>query len=138
MCIRDRTASIGSFSKVSDNAIINEGVQVGSGVFIGDSVIVGENTTINSNVSIYHEVELGKDCIIHSGTVLGSDGLGFARDGENWEKIDHLGRVIIGDRVEIGSNCSIDRGSIGDTILEEQVKLDNKVHIAHNLSLIHI
>tara|TARA_B100000686_G_scaffold243525_1_gene252462 strand:+ start:17849 stop:18847 length:999 start_codon:yes stop_codon:yes gene_type:complete len=129
------TASIGSFSKVSDNAIINEGVQVGSGVFIGDSVIVGENTTINSNVSIYHEVELGKDCIIHSGTVLGSDGLGFARDGENWEKIDHLGRVIIGDRVEIGSNCSIDRGSIGDTILEEQVKLDNKVHVAHNVHI---
>ena len=102
---------------------------------IGESTIIGDKTVIHSNVSIYHSVSIGQECIIHAGSVVGSDGLGFAREGQDWAKIEHLGEVIIGNNVEIGSNCSIDRGSVGNTCLDDQVKLDNNVHLAHNVKL---
>ena len=121
-------ANIGPYCVIGPNVEIGEKVSIGSGVVVGKSSKIGNETLIYSNVSIYHSVFIGSKSIIHSGTVIGSDGLGFAREGENWVKIEHLGRVIIGDNVEIGSNCSIDRGSIGDTFLEDQVKLDNQVH----------
>lgn len=129
------SANIGPFSHISDDVEIGDQVSIGSGVFIGKSSKIGSKSIINSNVSIYHSVILGSETTIHSGSVIGSDGLGYARNGENWVKIEHLGKVIIGDNVEIGSNCSIDRGSVGDTFLDDQVKLDNNVHIAHNVSL---
>jgi len=128
-------ATIGSFCKISDNVEIGDHVIVGSGVVIGESTRIGDRSIIQSNVSIYHSVTIGNDCIIHSGSVIGSDGLGFARDGEDWEKIEHLGEVILGNNVEVGSNCSIDRGSAGNTMLDDQVKLDNNVHLAHNVHL---
>ena len=84
---------------------------------------------------MYDSVELGKDCIIHSGAVIGSDGLGFAKENNEWVKIEHLGRVLIGNNVEIGSNSTVDRGSIGDTVIGENVKIDNQVHIAHNVAI---
>ena len=127
------SANIGPFCKISDDVEIGDKVSIGSGVTIGSSSKVGDKTLIYSNVSIYDSVSIGTNCIIHSGTVIGSDGLGFARAGENWVKIEHLGKVIIGDDVELGSNCSIDRGSVGDTHLDDQVKLDNDVHLAHNV-----
>ena len=75
------------------------------------------------------------DCIIHSGTVIGSDGLGFAKENNTWFKIEHLGKVIIHDEVEIGSNSSVDRGSVGDTLISKNVKIDNLVHLAHNVEI---
>ena len=128
-------ATIGSFCKISDNVEIGDHVIVGSGAVIGESTSIGDRSIIQANVSIYHSVTIGDDCIIHAGSVIGSDGLGFARDGEDWEKIEHLGEVILGNNVEIGSNCSIDRGSAGNTFLDDQVKLDNNVHLAHNVHL---
>jgi len=128
-------ATIGSFCKISDNVEIGDHVIVGSGAVIGESTSLGDRSIIQANVSIYHSVTIGEDCIIHAGSVIGSDGLGFARDGEDWEKIEHLGEVILGNNVEIGSNCSIDRGSAGNTFLDDQVKLDNNVHLAHNVHL---
>ena len=128
-------ATIGSFCKISENVEIGDHVIVGSGVVIGESTSIGNRTVIQANVSIYHSVTIGDDCIIHAGSVIGSDGLGFARDGEDWEKIEHLGEVILGNNVEVGSNCSIDRGSAGNTMLDDQVKLDNNVHLAHNVHL---
>ena len=102
---------------------------------INNSTKIGKKTVIHANSTIYDSVSIGANCIIHSGTVIGCDGLGFARDAENWVKIVHLGKVKIGDNVEIGANCSIDRGSVGDTIIENQVKLDNQVHVAHNVNI---
>ena len=103
------------------------------GVFIGHNVVVKSGTVIHSNASVYDSVEIGHDCIIHSGVVLGSDGLGFAKDNGAWVKIQHLGKVVIGNNVELGSNTTIDRGSVGDTILDDNVKIDNLVHLAHNV-----
>ena len=128
-------ATIGSFCNISENVEIGAHVIVGSGVVIGESTSIGHRSIIQANVSIYNSVTIGDDCIIHAGSVIGSDGLGFARDGEDWEKIEHLGEVILGNNVEIGSNCSIDRGSAGNTFLDDQVKLDNNVHLAHNVHL---
>jgi len=127
------SATVSSFCKISDNVEIGQEVQIGSGVVIGESTRIGDKTVIHSNASIYHSVSIGQECIIHAGSVIGSDGLGFAREGQDWEKIEHLGKVIIGNNVEIGSNCSIDRGSVGNTCLDDQVKLDNNVHLAHNV-----
>jgi len=109
------SATVSSFCKISDNVEIGEEVQIGSGVVIGEFTSIGDKTVIHSNVSIYHSVSIGQECIIHAGSVIGSDGLGFAREGQDWVKIEHLGEVIIGNNVEIGSNCSIDNrvNSIG-------------------------
>ena len=128
-------SSIANFVNISDGATIEDDVIIGSGAFIGENSIVRRGSRIYPNVAIYDSVEIGKNCIIHSGVVLGSDGLGFAKDKEEWVKIEHLGKVVIGDNVEIGSNTSIDRGSIGNTIVEDNVKIDNLVHLAHNVKI---
>ena len=128
----------GMYKTISDCAQISKWAG-GIGVHIHD--IQGENSVIRSgskiypNVTIYDSVEIGSNCIIHGGTVIGSDGLGFAKDKGEWVKIEHLGKVIIGDNVEIGSNTSIDRGSIGNTHIEDNVKIDNLVHLAHNVKI---
>lgn len=129
------TASIGPFCEIGEEAEIGEEVTIGSGVVIDNYTKIGNQTFIYPNTTIYQKVSIGCNCIIHSGTVIGSDGLGFAREGKDWVKIEHLGKVLIGDNVEIGANCSIDRGSVGDTCLSEQVKIDNQVHIAHNVRI---
>ena len=105
------------------------------GVFVGKGSKIGKGSIVHANVSLYDSVEIGQDCIIHSGTVIGSDGLGFAKDNNEWVKIEHLGKVQIGNNVEIGSNSTIDRGSIGDTVIGVNVKIDNQVHIAHNVTI---
>ena len=128
-----KTASISSFVTISDGVEIHDDVIIGSGVFIGPGSVVRKGTLIYPNVTVYDSVFIGSDCVIHSGAVLGSDGLGFAKEEDNWVKIEHLGKVLIGDNVEIGSNTSIDRGSVGDTQIEDDVKIDNLVHLAHNV-----
>ena len=109
--IVNRNVMIGPFSRIRDN------VEIGSGVYIGKNSKIEESTIIYPNVSIYHDIEIGSFCIIHSGSVLGSDGLGFAKENGEWFKIEHLGKVILGTKVELGANCSIDRGSVGNTLL---------------------
>ena len=130
-----KKSSVANFVNISDGVTIEDDVVIGSGVAIGENSVIGCGSKIYPNVTIYDSVEIGSNCIIHSGTVIGSDGLGFAKHKGEWLKIEHLGRVIIGDNVEIGSNTSIDRGSVGDTLVEDNVKIDNLVHLAHNVQI---
>ena len=112
-------ASIGDNTTISSNSVIGSGVEIGSDCYIG------------SNVNITHSI-LGDNNIIHQGTSIGQDGFGFSMSSKKHEKIPQVGRVIIGNNIEIGSNCSIDRGSLQDTIIKSGTKIDNLVHIAHN------
>ena len=117
---------------IEANVKIEDGVVIKAGVFIGTGSIIKKNTFINSNVSIYSNSLIGSDCIVHSGTVIGSDGLGFAKNGKKWEKIIHYGYVEIGNSVEVGAGCTIDKASSGKTVIKDGVKLDNQIHLAHN------
>ncbi len=125
-------AFIGPNVYIGKNVIIEKGVIINSGTFIGNSSVIKEGTIIHSNVTIYHSVEIGKNNLIHASSVIGSDGLGFAKNKNDWMKIEHLGNVITEENVEIGAACTIDRASMGSTIISNGVKLDNQVHIAHN------
>ncbi len=125
---------IANFAYISDNATIGNNVKIYPHVFIGDNVKIGDNTTLFSGVKIYHDCEIGSHCTFHSGTVIGPDGFGFAPNSENeYNKVPQIGNVIVEDHVEMGSNCTIDRATIGSTRIKKGVKLDNLVHIAHNV-----
>jgi len=118
------------------NSIIGDNCTIMAGSFIGDNVRIGNNTIIYPNVTIYRDCVIGDDCIIHSGTVIGSDGFGFAntKDGK-YIKIYQNGNVIIANDVEIGANCTIDRAVFKSTIIDNKVRIDNLVHIAHNCKI---
>ncbi len=120
------------------NAIIGDNCTLMSGAFIGDNATIGNNCTVYPNVTIYRDCTVGNDTIIHAGTVIGSDGFGFAttKDGQHI-KIYQNGNVTIGNNVEIGSNCTIDRAAFASTIIENMVRIDNLVHIAHNCKIGH-
>lgn len=130
---------IGEGTKVMPNVYIGKGSSVGkdctlmAGAYIGDNVTIGDNTIIYPNVTVYRDCKVGSDCIVHAGTVIGSDGFGFAntKDGK-YIKIYQNGNVEIGNDVEIGANCTIDRAVFKSTIIEDGVRLDNLVHIGHN------
>ena len=127
---------IGSFAHISKNVVLGNKVKIYPQVFIDENVHIGDNTTIYSGVKIYFDCKIGKNCIIHSGTIIGSDGFGFApQDNGEFKKIPQIGNVIIENNVEIGSNCSIDRATIGSTIIKQGVKLDNLIQIAHNVEI---
>ena len=128
-------ATISSFVTICDDVIIEDEVILMPGVFIGKGSRIGKGTVVYSNVSIYDQVEIGSNSIVHAGVVIGSDGLGFAKENNKWKKIEHLGKVILGEEVELGSNTTIDRGSVGNTIIGDNVKIDNQVHIAHNVQV---
>tara|TARA_A100001234_G_scaffold67180_1_gene58888 strand:- start:106 stop:1002 length:897 start_codon:yes stop_codon:yes gene_type:complete len=115
--------------------ILGKNVQIGENTVINGNCIIGNNVVLHDNISIYSGTKIGDNSIVHSGSVIGSDGFGFAPDGENWEKIAHLGGVEIGSNVEIGANSVIDRGALGNTIIGNGVKMDNHIHIAHNVSI---
>ena len=122
--------TIGKDSKISDNCIIE------NQVFIGNNVEIGEGTRIYPGVKILDDTKIGKNCIIHSSCSIGSDGFGFAQnDDGSFKKIPQTGNVIIGDNVEIGSNSTIDRATLGSTIIHKGVKLDNQIQIAHNVEI---
>lgn len=127
---------IGAFSYISEGAIIEDDVQIYPNSFIGKNVKIGANSIIYAGVKIYAGCAIGARNIIHSGSVIGSDGFGFApqKDG-TYKKIPQIGNVIFEDDVEIGSNCSIDRATMGTTIIRKGVKLDNLVHVAHNVEV---
>ena len=130
-----KNVTIGPFSVIEAGVIIGDDSNIGSHTVIDQKTSIGKNCKIFSNIHIYHGTNIGDNAIIHSGTVIGSDGFGFVTDQDINHKIPQNGNVIIGNDVEIGANCAIDRGTIGDTIIEEQCKLDNHVHLAHNVRL---
>jgi UDP-3-O-[3-hydroxymyristoyl] glucosamine N-acyltransferase len=130
-----RNVSIGAFTSIARGATIGDGCCIEANVSIGADVRVGAGTQIYPNVTIYHSVRVGERCIIHAGTVIGSDGFGFAPYQQRWVKIPQTGTVLLGDDVEIGSNCSIDRGALGDTVIGRGTKLDNLIQIAHNVKV---
>ena len=124
----------GKYSIAENNVLIGNNVKIHSHVHISENVEIGDNCVIYPGVKIYRNTVIGKNCIIHSGTVIGSDGFGFNKDDKgNNLKVIHNGNVVIEDNVEIGSNCSIDRATLGSTILKSGVKIDNLVQIAHNV-----
>jgi len=131
-----QTARIEHGAVIEEGAVIGDRVLVGAQSYIGVNSVVGEDTTLYPGVKIYKNCTVGRRCILHSNAVIGSDGFGFARDPNgNFIKIPHLGSVLIGDDVEIGANAAIDRGSMGNTKIGNGVKIDNLVHIAHNVHI---
>ncbi len=131
-CRISQDVTIGPFVTIGANVVVEDGVTLGPGVVIGADARIGEGSILHANVSIYRGVAIGKRVIIHSGTVIGADGFGYVFDGTAQVKIPQTGTVEIGDDVEIGANCCIDRATFGATVLGSHVKLDNLVHVAHN------
>jgi UDP-3-O-[3-hydroxymyristoyl] glucosamine N-acyltransferase len=128
-----KNVTIESGGVIQSGAKIGDGSTIGSNTVIGPNVIIGQNCRINANVTIYYNTKIGDNCLIHSGTSIGSDGFGFVTHEGIHEKIPQTGNVMIGNDVEIGSNCAIDRATIGTTSIGDMTKMDNLVHIAHNV-----
>jgi len=127
---------VGDFTVISDNASIGDGVQLYPQVYVGDQVKIGDGSILHPGVKIYEGCEIGANCVIHAGAIIGGDGFGFAPNQENnYEKVPQVGKVIIEDHVEIGANTTVDRATMGATILHKGVKLDNLVMIAHNVEV---
>lgn len=127
---------LGSFSYIGKNVKIGTNVKIYPNTFIGDNVTIGDNCLFYAGVRVYSETEIGSGCIFHSGTIIGSDGFGFAplEDG-TYSKIPQIGNVIIEDDVEIGAASTIDRATLGSTIIRKGVKLDNQIQVAHNVEI---
>ena len=131
-----KSSYVGHFSKIGKKSIIGEHCIIEDQVYIGENVKIGDNSKIYPGTKILDDTIIGDNCIIHSNCSIGSDGFGFApNDDGTYRKIPQTGNVIIGNDVEIGSNCSIDRATIGSTIVGEMTKIDNLVHIAHNVKI---
>ena len=120
---------------VHETAEIDDSVVIGPNVYIGPECKIGKNSIVHANSSLVMNVEIGKNTTIHFNSILGSDGFGYAPGKDGYIKIDQLGKLVIGDNVEIGAGCTIDRGAIDNTEIHNGVKLDNQVHIAHNVIL---
>jgi UDP-3-O-[3-hydroxymyristoyl] glucosamine N-acyltransferase len=120
---------------VGPGVALGSGVSIGAGCVIGDGVEIGDRSVLHPRVTIYPGVRIGKEAILHAGCVIGADGFGFVFTGGAYEKFPQVGRVEIGDRVEIGANCCIDRAALGVTSIGDGAKLDNLVHIAHNCKI---
>jgi UDP-3-O-[3-hydroxymyristoyl] glucosamine N-acyltransferase len=127
---------VAAFAYISDNVVVGNNVKLYSGVVIGNNVTIGDNTVLHPGVKIYHDCIIGANVTIHAGSVIGSDGFGFAplTDG-SYKKIPQIGNVVIEDFVEIGANVTIDRATMGSTLIGKGVKLDNLVQIAHNVEI---
>ena len=128
-------ASIGAFAVVESGASLGSGVTVGAHAFVGRDCRLGAGTRLAPRATLMFETILGERCFVQSGAVIGADGFGFAPTAGRWEKIEQLGRVRIGDDVEIGANTCIDRGAAGDTVIDDGVKIDNLVQIGHNVRI---
>lgn len=127
---------LGAFTYVGENVVIGNNVKIYPNVFIGDNVTVDDNTTIFAGAKIYSESQIGKNCTIHSGVIIGCDGFGFVPNEKGvYNKIPQIGNVIIEDHVDIGSATTIDRATLGSTIIRKGVKLDNQIQIAHNVEV---
>lgn len=131
-----KNAYIGAFAYIGKGAVIGDNVQIYPNTFIGNDVTIGDNSVIYPGVKIYFKTVIGKNCTIHAGSVIGADGFGFAPNNAGaYVKIAQIGNVVIEDNVEIGALVTIDRATMGSTIIREGVKLDNQNHIAHNVSI---
>ena len=128
-------ASIGAGAVIGAGACVGARTVVGPNCVVGDQARVGADCLLHANVTLYHRCEVGDRAILHSGCVIGADGFGFAPNEGRWEKIPQIGRVRIGDDVEVGACTAIDRGALEDTVIEEGVKLDNLIQVAHNVTI---
>ena len=128
----DPSAEVGPHAVIGAGATVAAGARIGSGCHIGRGVAVGEGSRLHPHVVVYDGCVIGRYCTVHGGAVIGADGFGLAWSGERWENIPQVGRVLIGDHVDIGANTTIDRGALGDTVIEDGVKLDNQIQIGHN------
>ena len=132
------SAQIAPTARVEAGAVVGEGAQIGerawigAGCYLGEGAAVGEDSRLHPSVVVYAGCRIGARALVHSGAVIGADGFGMAADEGRWIKVPQIGRVLIGDDVEIGANTTIDRGTVDDTVLEDGVKLDNQVQIGHN------
>jgi UDP-3-O-[3-hydroxymyristoyl] glucosamine N-acyltransferase len=126
------SASISAHVHIGDNVSIGEHVFINAGCVIEHDVLIDDGTVLEPNVTIKYGTKIGKQCHLYAGCVVGNDGFGYAEENGRWVKIPQVGNVIIGDHVDIGANSTVDRGAIDDTIIEEGVKLDNLIQIAHN------
>lgn len=127
---------IGAFAFIGENVIIGNGVKIFPNSYLGNNVIVGDNTIIQAGVKIYHDCVIGSNVKIHAGAVIGSDGFGFAPQSDGtFKKVPQIGNVIIEDNVEIGANATVDRATIGSTLIKKGAKLDNLIQVAHNVEV---
>jgi UDP-3-O-[3-hydroxymyristoyl] glucosamine N-acyltransferase len=127
--------SIGPHATIGAGTVLAEGASLGAGCAIGRDVRIGARSRLDANVVVYDGCAIGADAIVYAGAVIGADGFGLAEDGGRWLRVPQVGRVVVGDRVEIGANTTVDRGAIDDTVIGDDVKLDNQVHIAHNCTI---
>ncbi|AVJ55689.1 UDP-3-O-(3-hydroxymyristoyl)glucosamine N-acyltransferase [Idiomarina sp. OT37-5b] len=125
--------SLGEYVVIEAGATIGDNVSIGAHTHVGPGVSIGNNSKIWSGVHLYHNCQIGADCIIHSGAVIGADGFGWAPENGKWLKIPQIGRVVIGNRVEIGASTTVDRGALDDTIISDGCIIDNQCQIAHNV-----
>lgn len=135
-CTLAPDAIVGPNAVLGNDVVVGAGAEIGPGVSIGDGCVIGAGCRLAAGVVLYHDVRLGERCILHSGSVLGADGFGFApqKDG-GWLKIHQLGGVVLGNDVEVGAGTTIDRGALDDTVIGDGVKIDNQVQIAHNVRI---
>ena len=130
-----QNVGIGPHVVIGRGTVLGDNVQIGANCVLGPEVKLGSGTRLYPLVSVYHHCVLGEHCLVQSGTVIGGDGFGYANDKGEWVKIPQTGRVVIGDRVEIGANTCIDRGALDDTIIESNVIIDNLCQVAHNVKI---
>lgn len=133
--VSPETVYVGAFAYIGEHVSLGKNVEIYPHAYIGDNVIIGDDTIIYPGAKIYAGCQIGKRCIIHSGAVVGADGFGFAKEGDNYKKIPQLGIVRIEDDVEIGANTTIDRAVMDSTVIHRGVKLDNLIQIAHNVEI---
>jgi UDP-3-O-[3-hydroxymyristoyl] glucosamine N-acyltransferase len=134
----DATARVAASARIDAGAVvgaaaeIGERTWIGAGCYVGEAAAVGNDSRLHPSVVVYAGCRVGKRALVHAGAVIGADGFGMALDAGRWLKVPQIGRVLIGDDVEIGANTTIDRGTVDDTVIEDGVKLDNQVQIGHN------
>ncbi len=129
------SAHVGAHVLVETGATVAEHAVVGPGCIVGRGAIIGARSRLVARVVVAAGCAIGRECLVHPGAVIGSDGFGFAKDGEGWIKMPQLGRAVLGDQVEVGANTTIDRGTLSDTVIEDGVKLDNLIQVAHNVRI---
>lgn len=134
-CAIAPTAKIAPYCVIGNRVKIGERVEINPHCVIGDDVIIGDDSKLYSNVTVYYGVHIGRRAVFHSGVVIGSDGFGMANDQGVWTKIHQLASVVIGDDVELGANTTVDRGALENTVIEDGVKIDNQVQVAHNVKI---
>ncbi len=127
--------SVGAHAVIEAGAVVGAHASIGAGCYVGAQARIGAHTRLAARVTLHRECAIGARGLVHSGTVIGADGFGFAPEGGRWRKIPQLGRVLIGDDVEIGANCAIDRGALEDTVIGDGCKLDNLIQVGHNVRI---